>query len=101
MESIVRLSVSRRRREPPGEPRVVEVVTPRTNAAALTSAENFFAAISLAEPFSVEVAADASRRQFLLRGGSARMEQQLLSQVGATYPQAELRALPPAADPAL
>ena len=74
---------------------------PRTNAAALSSAEHLFASIALHEPCSLEIAADQQRRQFLMRASSVRMRQQLLSQLGAAYPQAELRPLPPEDDPAL
>jgi uncharacterized protein DUF87 len=79
---------------------VVEVVMPRTNAAALSSAEHLFASIALDEPCSLEIAADHQRRRFLMRASSARMRQQLLSQLGAAYPQAELRRLKPEDDPA-
>jgi hypothetical protein len=82
-------------------PHVLEVVTPRTNLAALTSAENLLAAIALPEPFALEIAADGRQRQFLVRAGSLRMRQQLHSQLGAAYPQADLRPLPPEADPAI
>src|SRR5438552_10321362 len=83
------------------ETHVLEVVTPRTNLAALTSAENLLAAIALPEPFALEIAADSSRRQFLVRAGSTRMRQQLHSQLGAAYPQADLRPLAQESDPAL
>src|SRR5258708_4973892 len=101
MEWCMRLAV---RWRPPAaleDPHVMEVVTPRTNLAALTSAENLLAAIALPEPFALEIAADGSHRQFLVRAGSLRMHQQLHSQLGAAYPQAELRPLAPDADPAV
>ena len=79
---------------------VVEVVTPRTNVATLTSAENLFASIGMDEPCSFEIAADHTRRQFLVRASGAQMRQQLLSQAGAAYPQAELRPLSATDDPA-
>jgi hypothetical protein len=97
----VRLAISWRK--PPrrvADPQVVEVVTPRTNVATLTSAENLFASIGMAEPCSFEIAADHTRRQFLVRASGAQMRQQLLSQAGAAYPQAELRPLPATHDPA-
>jgi uncharacterized protein DUF87 len=97
----MRLGLEPRRLAPPTEVHIVEVVTPRTNLATLTSAENLFAAIALAEPFSLEIAADRSCRQFLVRAAGTRVRQQLESQLGAAYPQAELRPLrPDAADPA-
>jgi len=89
------------RRPPPPPVEVVEVVTPRTNLATLASAENLFAAIGLAEPFSLEMSADRSQRRFLVRASTGRVRHQLESQIGAAYPQAELRPLAPgAADPA-
>jgi hypothetical protein len=78
----------------------MEIIVPRTNAATLSSAENFFASMALAESFSAELAADSSRRHFLVRACTAEMRQQLASQIGATYPQAELRVLGEAEDPA-
>src|SRR5712692_1922967 len=97
----MRVALEVKRPAPPPEVDVVEVVTPRTNLATLTSAENLFAAIALAEPFSLEIAADHTCRQFLIRAAGPRVHQQLESQVGAAYPQAELRPLTPhTADPA-
>ena len=97
----MRVALEFKRFAPPTEVDVVEVVTPRTNLATLTSAENLFAAIALAEPFSLEIAADGTRRQFLIRAAGPRVRQQLESQLGAAYPQAELRSLSPEAeDPA-
>src|ERR1700716_1493896 len=100
MRCPMRVGLEWRQPSAPAQPHLVEVVTPRTNVAALTSAENLFAAIALAEPFSLEIAADDSRRRFLVRAGSEGMRQQLASQLGAAYPQAELRPLASDADPA-
>jgi hypothetical protein len=79
---------------------VLEVITPRTNAATLTSSENFFASIAGSEPFSVELAADSTRRRFLVRAGSRLMHDQLVSQLSAAYPQAEFRSIATDDDPA-
>ena len=88
----MRVAVSwRRRRTPPGDPQVFEIVVPRTNTAALSSAEHLFASIALDEPCSLEIAADQHRRQFLMRASSERMRQQLLSQLGAADQAACLR----------
>src|ERR1700716_1221571 len=100
MRCPMRVGLEWRQPSAPAQPHLIEVVTPRTNLAALTSAENLFAAIALAEPFSVEIAADGTRRQFLVRAAGARVRQQRESQLGAAYPQAELRRLQPEADPA-
>jgi hypothetical protein len=82
----------------------VEIVTPRTSAATITPAENFLAAISLDEPFSLEMAATADVRWFLARAGSAAMLRHVADQVGVAYPQAALRPLDvtryPGLDPA-
>ncbi|HEV7662381.1 MAG TPA: type IV secretory system conjugative DNA transfer family protein, partial [Chloroflexota bacterium] len=96
----MRLGLERRHKPVRQASEVVEVVTPRTNLAALSSAENLLAALALSEPFALEVAANEQRRQFLVRASSTRMRQQLDSQLGAAYPQAELRAVQPHDDPA-
>jgi len=97
----MRLAISwRKQSRRVAEPQVVEVVTPRTNVATLTSAENLFASIGMNEPCSFEIAADHTRRQFLVRASGPHMLQQLLSQAGAAYPQAELRPVTAAEDPA-
>jgi len=97
------ITIERRR---PGAPPVelVEIVTPRTNTATITSAENFLAAIALAEPFSLEIAATNRMRWFLARAGSATMRAHVESQLAVAYPQAKLRPLDhdrfPGLDPA-
>ena len=97
----MRFALERRRIGAPlAEAWLVEVVTPRTNAASLTSAENLLAAVALAEPFALEIAADHQRRRFLVRSASSAMRQHLDAQVGAAYPQADLRLVEPEADPA-
>src|SRR6185295_11050444 len=48
-------------------PELVEIVTPRTNAAAILPAENLLAAISLHESFSLEIAGTRQLRWFLAR----------------------------------
>jgi hypothetical protein len=80
---------------------LVEVVTPRTNAAAVTPAENFFAAVSLPEPFALEIAATHDARWFLVRAGTQAMRAHVEDQLGVAYPQAELRRLDAARFPAL
>ncbi len=94
----------KRRDAPVGPPELVEIVTPRTNAACITPAENLLAAISLAEPFSLEIAATHEARWFLARAGSAAMVRHLEDQLAVAYPQAELRRLDaqryPGLDPA-
>ena len=85
-------------------PELVEIVTPRTNAAVITPAENLLAAISLAEPFALEITATAQARRFVARAGSAQTRQRLEEQLGVAYSQAELRRLDvdqfPGLDPA-
>jgi hypothetical protein len=83
---------------------LVEIVTPRTNAAIVAPAENLLAAISLNEPFGLEITATAQARRFVARAGSLQMRQHLEEQLGVAYPQAELRQLDvdryPGLDPA-
>src|SRR5215213_6334396 len=99
MELRVRLGVSWRRGRRTAA-HVVEVVTPRTNLAALTSAENLLASIALAEPFSLEIATDSAKRRFLVRAGSEQVRDQLSSQLAAAYPQADVRRIERRLDPA-
>ncbi|MCC6178483.1 MAG: hypothetical protein IT305_24520 [Chloroflexi bacterium] len=83
---------------------LVEIVTPRTNAAIITPAENLLAAITLDEPFGLEIAATAQARRFVARAGSPQTRQHLQDQLGVAYPQADLRHLDveqfPGLDPA-
>jgi hypothetical protein len=96
----MRISFVRRRRPTPTPVSLLEVITPRTNAAGLTSAENLLAAIALGESFALEIAADHQARRFLLRAASAGMLEHLHGQLGATYPQAGVRPIAPDSDPA-
>src|SRR5262249_756316 len=97
-EAAMRIGVERVPTPPATE--LVEVVTPRTNLAAIGAAENLLAAISLAEPFGLEIAATGRARRFLARAGSPAMRRHLTDQLGVAYPQAELRPLLPGDDPA-
>ena len=73
--------------EPP--PQVVEIITPRTNQAAIAAAENLLAALSpAAEPFALEIAATREARWFQLRAVTTEALTQLQEQVGVAYPQA-------------
>jgi hypothetical protein len=74
-------------------PELAEIVTPRTNGASITAAENLFASVSRAEPFALEIAATRDVRWFLMRAESPRMRLHLEHQLAAVYPQAELRRL--------
>src|SRR5689334_18337783 len=95
---------NRRPASPPTCPELVEIITPRTNAAIITPAENLLAAISLTEPFALEITATAQARRFVVRAGSVPMRQHLEDQLAVAYPQAELRRLDvpgfPSLDPA-
>jgi hypothetical protein len=94
----------RRRSTPSAPPKLIEIVTPRTNAAVITPAENLLAAISLAEPFGLEITATSEARRFVARAATVAMRQHLEDQLGVAYPQAELRRLDvgqhPGLDPA-
>jgi hypothetical protein len=80
---------------------VVEVVTPRTNQAGPAAAENFLAAVGVAPPFALEIAADGRARRFLVRAGGAAAAARLAAQLGGAYPQAVLRPVDGDADPAV
>ncbi len=83
---------------------LVEIITPRTNVATSTPAENLLAAISLPEPFSLEIVGTASARWFLARAGTLAARRHLEAQLAVAYPQADLRPLDvdryPGLDPA-
>jgi hypothetical protein len=89
---------------------VVEVVTPRTNTALLSSAEHLFAGLTLqanaadGSAVSLEIVADSERRRFLVRTSTPAQQRRVSAQLGAAYPQAALRpfdqATFPTGDPA-
>ena len=85
--------VRERRRHASARPELLEIVTPRTNAAIVTPVENLLAAIALSEPFSLEIAATETTRRFLARAQSPAMRRHLTEQLAVAYPQAELRPL--------
>jgi len=94
----------RRRRPATLRVELIEIVTPRTNRASITAAENLLAAISFRQPFSLEIAVTREQRWFLARADDAGMRAQLVSQLAVAYPQARLRQLDleryPGLDPA-
>jgi hypothetical protein len=76
--------------------RVLEIVTPRTNVARLSSAEHLFGTLvprgqNAPEPVSLEIVGDANQRRFLVRATSAPELRRVGGQLGAAYPQAVLR----------
>jgi len=75
---------------------VLEVVTPRTNTARLSSAEHLFGTLvprgqRSPEPISLEIVGDTERRRFLVRTTNDRGLGNIAGQLGAAYPQAVLR----------
>src|SRR2546426_7655465 len=76
---------------------VLEIVTPRTNAARLSPAEHLFSALVLQAgatdggPVSLEISADSGRRRFLARTSVSSEQRRVAGQLGAAYPQAVLR----------
>jgi hypothetical protein len=82
-------------------PHLVEIITPRTNQAAIAAAENLLAALSPAhaEPFALEMAATHDARWFQLRAATAGTLLHLQEQLGAAYPQAGFRPLDAARSP--
>jgi hypothetical protein len=88
---------------------LLEVVTPRMNAAVITPAEHLCAALALGDdldtaaaiaPVSLEIAGDHRGRRFLARAASAAERRDVVGQLGAAYPQAMLRPLGADEDPA-
>ena len=85
-----------KRRAPAAAEHVLEVVTPRTNAARLSSAEHLFGTLvprgkGVPEPVSLEIVGDADQRRFLVRTTSLAGLRRIAGQLGAAYPQADLR----------
>ncbi|MCC7368850.1 MAG: hypothetical protein IT306_10530 [Chloroflexi bacterium] len=80
-------------RRPDPRPELLEVVSPRTNAAGIAAAEQLFASLAVSEPFSLEIAAHGGERRFLARAGSKGMRERLRERLRTAYPQAELRPL--------
>jgi hypothetical protein len=83
---------------------VLEVVTPRTNTARLSSAEHFFGTLvsrksTTSEPVSLEIVGEADQRKFLVRTTNAGDLRRVAGQLGAAYPQAVLRAFQSATFP--
>src|SRR5262249_17088328 len=78
---------------------LLEVVTPRTNAALISPAEHLCAGLSVhtgapgGGPVALEIVADGERCRFVVRAQSELHLRRLMGPVGAAYPQAALRAL--------
>jgi hypothetical protein len=104
---MLRVHVKRNRdtlREPAAQ--LLEVVTPRTNAALISPAENLCAGLSLhtrapggGGRLALEIVADGERRRFLIRAESELQLHHVKGQVGAAYPQAALHSLDQASLP--
>src|SRR5262249_10408323 len=100
---MLRLVVKRNRRRSlaPAE-QLLEVITPRTNAALITPAENLCGSLSLditspdGGPVALEIVADGERSRFFVRSERKSQQRQLQGQIGAAYPQSTLRSLEPA-----
>ena len=75
---------------------VLELVSPRTNTARLSSAERLFGTLlprgeRAADPVSLEIVGDSERRRFLVRTTSASALRHVAGQLGGAYPQAVFR----------
>jgi hypothetical protein len=77
---------------------LVELVSPRTNAANYTPIEHLFAALAREGAVSLEIGGDATARRFYARFANESARGLLDAQLGAAYPQARVRQA--AADPA-
>ena len=77
---------------------LVELISPRTNAASYTPLEHLFAALSREGGVSLEIGGDASARRFYARLAGPHARTRLNAQLSAAYPQT--RARPAPVDPA-
>lgn len=78
----------------------IELITPRNNAAATEDVENLLASLPLAEAVSLEIAGSREGCRFILRSESLAALQQVTERIAVAWPQAELRQMESADDPA-
>ncbi len=78
---------------------LLELVTPRTNAALISPAENLCSALALhtvapgGGPVAPEIVGDSERSRFVIRTDTKGQQAHLRGQVAAAYPQAAFRRL--------
>lgn len=77
---------------------LLEITPPRENERDAAAVEDMLAALSLSEPFSLEMAGEAGRKRFLARG-SPRAIEHLRSRLAGIYPHAGLEVVNPAREP--
>src|SRR5438128_2425847 len=96
------LRLERRATKPTGldRPRLAEIVTPRTNTAALSAAEHLFATLVGSSGVSLELAGDVAGRRLYTRAADPALASRVAVHLGAAYPQAHVRPVGPADDPA-
>src|ERR687884_1796843 len=81
-------------------PELVEIITPRTNAATLSAAEHLAAALVGSRGLALELAGDAGGRRLYARAADADTRAHLVARLSAAYPQAHTRTISDADDPA-
>lgn len=91
--------------EPPlfdgeGQQGVMEIIPPRRNEKNAQVIEALLASMGVGQPFSIEIAADANGRRFLVRGTPATLDH-IAHQIRAAYDQAECVPVSPQDDPAV
>src|SRR5262249_24583556 len=79
---------------------LLEIVTPRTNAASLSAAEHLFAALLRTGGLAFELAGDAAGRRLYVRAADAHRRADAAAQLGSAYPQAHARPVGHQQDPA-
>ena len=84
------------RQSTPIEPVLLAVTPPRTGERTLLGVENLLASIAVPEPFSLELAGDASGVTLMVRCQDGQVVRQ---QVAAHYPQAGIHDVPDGDDP--
>src|SRR5258708_30512804 len=95
---MLRVVVKRSRSVHEPSEQLLEVVTPRTNAALISPAENLCGALTLQTsapgggPVALEIVSDGDRIRFLIRTATRAQQRQLPRQVGAPSPHAALRS---------
>src|SRR5438874_2502912 len=96
----MKITIKRRAADEP-EPTLFEIVPPRGSTSVVAPAENFLAALSHIDCFSLELAASRGARWILARTAEPLANRLLEEQLQASYPQAEMRCLDTVTHPGL
>ena len=92
----MKLNIFKRDDEADKSPVLLEITPPRTGNRTFLGVENLLGSIAVPEPFSLELAGSADGVSVMARCIEGRV---IRGQIGAHYPQAGIREVPPEEDP--